>query len=296
MNNSTMINGVMTMSDNSEAKIPLIIIWIVIVIVGGVGNTLTIYVIYRRSVKSATIIYILSLAVADLAFLTTVVPYNFSLRKINVLVKFGDAVMVFLAFLQFITVHVTCWTLMAMTIDRYLAIVYPVKSLKWRTTKTSIKVSIGAWIVSGFLSIPAALPYTYNSDFLNAVAVDIFLTSFGIPLLVIIICYVKIISVIYKRNKEMLQKNTVRKTRRAVKMVSILILLFAFSWGPMQVLAMLSNLDPNFTDPSQFDILRKFLNTLAYTNSCINPFVYALMNKEIRKALASKLCIKHDRV
>ncbi|XP_062615623.1 C-C chemokine receptor type 1-like isoform X2 [Saccostrea cucullata] len=206
MNNSTTMNDTITMFPFSEANIPLVILWILIVIVGGVGNSLTVHIIRRLKVKSATIIYILSLAVADLAFLTTVVPFVFSQRMTNVLVLLEDTGLLFLAFFQFITVYVTCWTLVAMTIDRYLAIVYPVKSLRWRTTKTSIKVSIGVWIVSALLSMPTAFPYTHDSDFLDAVAVNIFLTSFGIPLLIIIICYVKIISVIYKRNKEMLQK------------------------------------------------------------------------------------------
>ncbi|XP_062615636.1 G-protein coupled receptor 54-like isoform X4 [Saccostrea cucullata] len=202
----------------------------------------------------------------------------------------------FFAYFQFATLHVTCWTLMAMTIDRYLAIVYPVKSLKWRTTKTSVKVSIGVWIVSGLLSLPTAFPYTPDSDVLDAVAVYIFLTSFGIPLLVIIICYVKIISFIHKRNKEMLLKtggtNTMKKTRRVVKMVAVLILVFAFSWAPMQVLAMLRNIDPNFTNSLQFHVIKNIACILAYANSSINPFVYAFMNMKIRKALASKLRIK----
>ncbi|XP_062615637.1 somatostatin receptor type 5-like isoform X5 [Saccostrea cucullata] len=208
MNNSTAMNDTITGFDFSTAAIILILI----VVVGGLGNTLTIYVICRYTVKSVTIIYIFSLAVADLTFLTTGVPLILSTRNTNFLVLFDDAGMLFFRLFSVLviftqaTLHVTCWTLMAMTIDRYLAIVYPVKSLKWRTTKTSVKVSIGVWIVSGLLSLPTAFPYTPDSDVLDAVAVYIFLTSFGIPLLVIIICYVKIISFIHKRNKEMLLK------------------------------------------------------------------------------------------
>ncbi|XP_061167043.1 galanin-like G-protein coupled receptor npr-9 isoform X2 [Saccostrea echinata] len=149
MDNSTAMNGAMTLLDSYEDKIALIIIWTALVVVGDLGNTLTIYIICRFTVKSATIIYILSLAIADLTFLTVVVPLTLASITSNVPTLFEDAGRPFVEFLQDTTVHVTCWTLMAMTIDRYLAIVYPVKSLNWRTTKTSVLVFTGVWIDRG---------------------------------------------------------------------------------------------------------------------------------------------------
>ncbi|XP_062615635.1 G-protein coupled receptor 54-like isoform X3 [Saccostrea cucullata] len=260
------------------------------------SNRIQLYIICRYIAKSATIIYILSLAIADIAFLNVVVPLTLVDITSNDPELFEGAGRHFVEFFQTITVHVTCLTLMVMTTDRYLAIVYPVKSLKWRTTKTSLKVSIGVWIVSAVLSMPVAHSYiSYISKVL--VVMGLFLTTYGIPLLIISIRYLKIIFVLYKRNKEMLQKTggtrTTKKTRRAVKMVALLILLFAFSWGPIQVLIMWWTFYPNFTNYSELLKVDIFAKTLSYANSCVNPFVYAFMNKKIRKALATKLKFKH---
>lgn len=48
------------------------------------------------------------------------------------------------AFFQ-VTLHATCFTLTALTIDRYHAIVNAVSSLHWRTRRTSTIVSLLVW-------------------------------------------------------------------------------------------------------------------------------------------------------
>ncbi|XP_061167044.1 kiSS-1 receptor-like [Saccostrea echinata] len=293
MNNSTMNGTKASLVDSNEYNVALIIIWTALVVVGDVGNTLTIYIICRFTVKSATIIYILSLAIADLTFLTVVVPSALVGITINLPTLLID-LHPLVGFLQNTAAHVTCWTLMAMTIDRYLAIVYPVKSLNWRTTKTSVLVFTGVWIVSVVLSIPYAV--LHESVLSNELGVGVSLTSFGIPLLVIIACYAKILVVLHKRDKEMLQKveerKRMKKTRRVIKMVAVLILLFACSWGPIQVLFMWRNLDPSFPHSMELFYFEIFAHTLSYANSCINPFVYAFMNKRIRTALAARFRTK----
>jgi len=45
-----------------------------------------------------------------------------------------------------VTLHATCLTLMAMTIDRYCAIVYALKSRNWRTTTLSMIVCLVVWL------------------------------------------------------------------------------------------------------------------------------------------------------
>ena len=52
----------------------------------------------------------------------------------------------FFAFSFQVTLHATCLTLMAMTIDRYCAIVYAVQSRSWRTTTASFVVCLVVWL------------------------------------------------------------------------------------------------------------------------------------------------------
>jgi KISS1 receptor len=47
---------------------------------------------------------------------------------------------------MFTSVQVSCLTLTAMTIDRYTAILYPLRSLNFRTTKLAFVTNIFIWI------------------------------------------------------------------------------------------------------------------------------------------------------
>ena len=58
-------------------------------------------------------------------------------------------------FIAFLSVSVSVFTLMAVSIDRYIAIVYP---LKPRMSKTCARVVLLAiWVGSGLLSLPSIL-------------------------------------------------------------------------------------------------------------------------------------------
>jgi hypothetical protein len=50
------------------------VIWAILIIVGAVGNGLVLYILLRFGERSVTNIYIINLALADLAFLLIVVP------------------------------------------------------------------------------------------------------------------------------------------------------------------------------------------------------------------------------
>lgn len=59
---------------------------------------------------------------------------------------FGEFMCHFENLLMFSSVQVSCLTLTAMTIDRYTAILYPLKSLDFRTTKLAVLTNIFIWI------------------------------------------------------------------------------------------------------------------------------------------------------
>ena len=45
-----------------------------------------------------------------------------------------------------VTLQATCLTLTAMTIDRYYAIVHPIRSMEGRTPRRAVMVSVGIWL------------------------------------------------------------------------------------------------------------------------------------------------------
>ncbi|KAG2461275.1 GPR54 protein, partial [Polypterus senegalus] len=118
-----------------------------IMLVGLIGNSLVIYVISKhRQMRTATNFYIANLASTDIIFLLCCVPFTATLYPLPSWI-FGDFMCKFVAFLQQqVTVQATCITLSAMSGDRCYATVYPLKSLRHRTPRVAMIVSICIWI------------------------------------------------------------------------------------------------------------------------------------------------------
>lgn len=132
------------------------VISLTVFLMGLTGNTLAIYVVLRYAkMKTVTNIYILNLAVADelyiigLPFLTTqnvlsYWPFGSFLCRI---VMTADSMN------QFTSIF--CLTVMSM--DRYLAVVHPIRSTKWRHPRVAKVVSAAVWAVSFIVVLPVVI-------------------------------------------------------------------------------------------------------------------------------------------
>lgn len=131
------------------------IMWSIIVLVGVVGNGLVLYILIKRKLlkDSCTNCYIANVAIADLSFTLIVVPITMSAYIYKDWI-FGEFMCHFINLLIFSSLQSTCLTLTAMTIDRYLAILYPFKSIHFRTSKFAVIITICIWIASFVLCIP----------------------------------------------------------------------------------------------------------------------------------------------
>ncbi|MGH0172976.1 UNVERIFIED_CONTAM: hypothetical protein FKN15_064207 [Acipenser sinensis] len=128
-----------------------------IMLVGLVGNSLVIYVITKhKQMRTATNFYIGNLATTDILFLVCCVPFTATLYPLPSWI-FGEFMCKFVNYLQQVTVQATCITLTAMSVDRCYATLYPLQSLRRRTPRVAMAVSVGIWIGSCILSLPMAL-------------------------------------------------------------------------------------------------------------------------------------------
>lgn len=167
--NSTTDNpsSYLTGNDTSDEATPFFgslsgataIIYLTVFIVGLLGNTLVIYVVVRYAkMKTVTNMYILNLALADelyilgIPFLGTqsVLSYWLYGKFLCKVYMTADAMS------QFTSIF--CLT--AMSIDRYLAVVHPIRSAKWRRPQVAKVFNFMVWV----LSFVVVLPVTIYSD------------------------------------------------------------------------------------------------------------------------------------
>lgn len=124
------------------------------------GNCLTIAAVQlsRRLRSVVSNLFILSLAISDLLVGLTI-PYHLAFY-LDVTLGESHFVCIMKFFFNIVACCVSIWNLIAIAIDRYIAIVYPLHYSRWITKRTAITVILFGWI-SGTLM--GAIPLFWNN-------------------------------------------------------------------------------------------------------------------------------------
>ena len=113
---------------NILTKVIVPVLFGVITFLGVIGNTLVIIVVLtNQQMRSSTNVLILNLAVADLLFVIFCIPFTATDYVLNEW-RFGLLVCQAVQYLIYVTSYVSIYTLIMMTIDRFLAVVFPVST------------------------------------------------------------------------------------------------------------------------------------------------------------------------
>ncbi|XP_025096379.1 G-protein coupled receptor 54-like isoform X1 [Pomacea canaliculata] len=308
-----------TSDDHSYQQSAAVVVkglWTSIIVVGALGNGLVIYTMGRHGERSATNCYIINLAVSDFAVLTVVVPFTMAMFT-SYDWLYGVVMCKVTVYLIYVMLQATCLTLTAMTIDRYFAIVHPISSLRDRTPRTAILISISTWIASSLVCIPflvySQLLYQLEPSGLHvycvslwpsdtwtkAITVAFIMSTYVLPLFVIVVCYTLILKhlgsrkVSFRREAgagvgcveaEISEGPVIRRRRRVAKTVFAIVLLFAVTWLPIHVFNLCYVLIDPFPKTAFLYSVKIMCHTLSYLNSCLNPFVYGFFGDGFRQA------------
>ncbi|MBN3270872.1 GALR1 protein, partial [Polyodon spathula] len=214
---------------------------------------------------------------------------------------FGDFLCKAVSFLGVACSSASVFTLAALAVNRYMTVVHPAKAYRFRLN-WYIVVSV-IWLPSVALAAPQFVyRRTFLSDsdpvycfaFLNNVSqlvycVALFLFSFAIPLIIIVIMYSKIYCFL-RANKSSLHDSHLDRYHWKVTLISVLLVLtFTICWLPSYVL-LFTLINSTVSFRGAFSI---FGQLLASSSTVANPILYAFTSKKFRKelrALASPWC------
>ncbi|KAM4592259.1 galanin receptor type 1b [Odontesthes bonariensis] len=275
-----------------------------IFVVGVVGNSLVMVVIGRvkhggggaRAI-SPTNIFILNLSVADLLFLLFCVPFHATIYSLPQWV-FGAFLCTFGHFFSSVSMLVSIFTLVAMSVDRYIAVVRSRKSAYARSPRNALVGLCVIWSASLVCSVPVAQhqvltdhPAAPNSTFCweswsgasrPAYRVSILGLGFVLPLLLICCCYTRVLCHLHKKMKNMSKKSK-RSKRKTTQTILLVVTAFTICWLPHHIIAMWVEFG-TFTLTDASFAFRIVAHCLSYGNSCVNPVLYAFLSENFRKA------------
>lgn len=268
-------------------------------ILGLVGNCLVVTVVAANpGMRSTTNILIINLAVADLLFVIFCIPFT-ATDFVLPFWPFGNVWCKIVQYLIIVTAYASIYTLVLMSLDRYLAVVHPISSMSWRTENHAILAICIAWAMIFAVSTPALVVHGEFQDMNgssseNMTACQIlpqydwpffqmtfFLMSYLLPLMLICFFYICMLVRLWRGPRVSAESR--RGRRRVTRLVLVVVGVFAFCWCPIQVILVTKSLNVYPLTPATI-MVQIASHILAYTNSCVNPILYAFLSDSFRKA------------
>lgn len=313
--NASNITGPDTSALLFESFVRIIIptIFGLIVFLGLVGNLLVIIVVFSyKQMQNTTNILIVSLAFADLFFIIFCVPFTATLYALPIW-PFGDIWCKIVNYLMYVCAYASVWTLVLMSFDRYLAVVHPISSMRFRNTRNACILIVLTWFIFSIGHIRLLLQYRMHEyeysganrsscinleeDTLPLFHACFFAFGYVIPLLITCVLYGFLLKrLLYGVVPGGSQRvESIRSKKRVTRMIIIVVVVFAICWLPIHISFMIQYLGPHYEASIVSTSFMMAANCIAYMNSCMNPILYAFLSENFRRSFKNLLCCKRER-
>ncbi|KAM4728023.1 neuromedin-U receptor 1-like [Anableps anableps] len=314
----------------SPRFLPVCITYLVIFMVGVLGNSLTCAVILRYKVmQTPTNYYLLSLAISDLLVLLLGMPLELYEMQQNYPFLLGEGGCYFKIFLFEMVCFASILNVTALSVERYVAVVHPLK-VKYLATRAHVKrVILVLWGLSMLCAVPNAsmhgivvVPPWFGREFPRSAICNLVkpawmykmiilistLVFFALPLLIISILYLLIGLQLHRekirnlaaannssRTDSMSRSHKQRLSKRnlqVTKMLCVLVIVFSLCWAPFHV----DRLMWGYIDLSSpqhqmiFESVHIISGVCFYLSSVVNPILYNLMSTRFRERFSHITC------
>ncbi|KAL6104247.1 nmur1 [Pungitius sinensis] len=306
----------------SPVFLPVCVTYLTIFMVGVLGNYLTCAVVLRhRVMQTPTNYYLLSLAASDLAVLLMGMPLEIYELWQNYPFLLGEGGCYFKTFLFETVCFASILNVTALSVERYMAVVHPLK-VKQMTTHAHVKrVILMLWVLSMLCAVPNTslhgiqeLPPKFGRHFPRSAICRVIkplwiyewiilvttLAFFLLPMLIIGILYLLIglrlrsekINTSFGPERQSYQQKLRKRNLQVTKMLCVLVVVFGLCWAPFHTDRLIwSRMNPSSAQHLQlFEVVHVVSGVCFYLSSAINPILYNLMSTKFREMYSRSTC------
>ncbi|XP_039585918.1 proteinase-activated receptor 1 [Passer montanus] len=261
----------------------------------------------KMKIEKPAVIYMLNLALADVLFVSVLpfkIVYHFSGNDWI----FGSQMCRFITAAFYCNMYCSILLMTSISFDRFLAVVYPMQSLGWRTLTRASLVCFIIWLVA----ITGVIPFLLREQTTEIPRLNIttchdvleesdlqgyylhFFSVFSsvffiVPFIISTVCYVCIIrclsssTIVAKQNK---------KTRALLLCVAVFSV-FVICFGPTNVLLLIHYILFSYDSSSEYLYFAYLLSvSISSINCCIDPFIYYYASSQYRRQFFSLFSCK----
>ncbi|NXG14217.1 GPR34 protein, partial [Grallaria varia] len=312
INASKIQNNTSCPLDDDSLSLTLIVFYSIIFVVGLVANIIALFAFLCIHQKRNSIqVYLLNVAIADL-LLIFCLPFRILYHVNKNIWMFGRVLCKIVGTLFYMNMYISIVLLGLISLDRYIKINKSVKRPKMLTMKRSIQICCIVWAVAltGFTTVVALSSFksegsnstlcfhyrTKENEKTEVILNYIIVLIFWIVFFLLILSYVKIAKNLLKISRRRSNFPNAGKYTKTARNSFIVLVIFTICFVPYHVFRF-AYITSQLQNPSCYwkDIIHKSNEVMlifSSFNSCLDPVMYFLMSRSVRKTVFQLICRK----
>ncbi|XP_040178029.1 C3a anaphylatoxin chemotactic receptor-like [Rana temporaria] len=271
----------------SPERIFTVLVFSLTALLGVPGNALVLWVTGVKMERTVTTVWFWNLALADI-MCCLCLPFS-AVQFFYSDWLYGPFLCRMLFFILILNIYTSVFTLVAISVDRWILVVHPVWARNHRRIKMAWMICLATWMLSFVMCLPSAIYKRYHTSHNETscssedhIRKPFYLTraifGFLIPLIIICICYIHL--AFTAQNIRFSEVG-----RKTIKMTISIIVVFFITWAPYHIMRVAIL----YTDNRVLHILNIVSPPLAMFNSCVNPILYVFMGKNMKQKLRQSI-------
>lgn len=301
-----------TLYDHRQyARIFLPLVYCIVFFVGLFGNCLALHVIRPNLKKmNSTTLYSLNLVISDILF-TLSLPIRIAYYAMGFHWPFGEIACKISGLIFYINTYAGVNFMTCLSVDRFIAVVLPLRFARFRKVTTVRYICVGVWLVVLMQTLPLlGMPMTNTEtdsyitcmeypnfdkvDHIAAILIGAVFLGYIIPLVTMLVCYSVLCSKLnlLAKNNHLTEKSG--RSRKAIGVICCVSLVFVICYSPyhidlLQYMIRKLASNPDCANFTAFQVSLHVTVCLMNLNSCLDPFIYFFACKGYKRKLLKLL-------